>query len=84
MYENTFFVRYEWSGYTDGGFVSPTWSRTPGGRVRLETLSLYGPEKNYCGVWHRHNMPMDVIRWMEKIIHERCPNVPDDPQRLDV
>jgi hypothetical protein len=84
MHENTFYVRYDWSGFTDGGFVSPTWTYTPGGRPHLESLALYGPAKNYCGVWLRYNMPMDIIRWMEKIIHERTPFLPDDPQRLDV
>lgn len=77
MSENTFYVRYDWSGYTDGGFVSPTWTRSTKGRVHLESLGLYGPSKNYCGIWLRYNMPLDVIRWMEKIITDRCPYVPE-------
>lgn len=69
-----FYVRYEWSGYTNGNFVAPEWTYSPGGRVHLVGLLLFTAEKRYVGYAYRHNLPVDTIRHMEKIIRERVPS----------
>jgi len=79
MNENTFFVQYQWSGFVDGGFVSPSWSLTPGGKPHVEACALYGPQYNFCGTWQRYNMPQDFIRWIEEVIRKRIPVIPRTP-----
>jgi len=73
MDAQSFFLHYEWSGYTTGNFVAPFWSITPGGRPHLLYADLYDAEKHFCGTLWRFNMPLDTIRYLEKVIGDRTP-----------
>jgi hypothetical protein len=68
-----FFMHYNWSVSEPGGFIVPHWSRTPGGQPHLEDVDLYSPDKEYRGSWARYNMPLDLVRHIEKRIKERVP-----------
>lgn len=73
---NSFFMHFRWSLSGELGFLVPEWNWTPGHRPHLLSVDLYDEHHEYKGTWMRYNMPLDTVRYIEKVIRERKPYRP--------
>lgn len=63
-------------------FLNPEFKRGPTGRIWVIGCEMYDKENEYVGYWHRHNIPVNLIRDMTRHVKMHDANTPTETQTV--